>query len=349
MFAYAGCRTSRERNARGKGIEVYRVHGADQRWEHATTVPHESNPSFLAFSRDQRFLYAVHGDFSEISAYVVDRASGGLRFINTEFTDGRNLVHLAIDATGRWVVASNHVTGSLVSLPIRADGSLGPLASKLQVTGTPGPRTHHQPGPKPHHNPFDPQGRFVVVADKGIDELYAVRLDPDSGALEIAQRVRTRPGSGPRHLDFHPSAPYFYVINELDFTIATYRYDAADATMEPVQILPAVPDTWTGRNSGAEIWVDRRGRFVYVSNRGHDSIGVFAVDAESKRLRPVQWVATQGRTPRFFCLDPGGRFLYACNEDSDSIVQFKVDPASGELSPTAQVVHTGSPTCLVFG
>src|SRR5690606_23729116 len=155
MFAYVGSRTTEKRKARGKGIEVYKVDSSGA-WTHAHRIPHSNNPAFLAFGKNQEFIYVAHGDFSEVSAYRVDKQTGELMFINEQSTQGVNIVHVAVDKSGRFLIASNHITGSLVSFPINEDGSLGPLSHLLQIEGTPGPVTHHQTGPRPHHNPFDP-------------------------------------------------------------------------------------------------------------------------------------------------------------------------------------------------
>jgi 6-phosphogluconolactonase len=348
MYAYVGCRTTEKRKARGKGIQVYRVDPLTYEWTHVQLLPHAANPAFLAFGRNEDFLYVVHGDFSEVSSYKVDKTSGELTFVNQQHTQGTNLVHLALSPDFDFVVVSNHITGSLASLPVEADGSLGPLRHLLKIEGKAGPDRHHQTGPRPHHNPYDPRGRHLVVPDKGIDEIYTVKLNPQTGELSIANRIRTRERSGPRHVDFHPRKPWAYVVNELDFTIGAYRYDAEAGALEPFQMIPTVPDSYTGDNSGAEIAVSPDGRFVFVSNRGHESIGTFEVDQQSGRLSARSWEPTQGLTPRYFTLTPDGKRLFVGNEDSDNIVEFAVDPDGGKLTPTGQVIQTGSPVCVIF-
>jgi 6-phosphogluconolactonase (cycloisomerase 2 family) len=355
MFAYVGSRTTEHRKARGKGIEVYLVEEGSGRWSHVQRIQHGRNPSFLAWGKDQDFLYAVHGDYSEISSYKVDKRTGELSFLNEQETRGTNVVHLAVDPTFSYVVVSNHATGSLASLPILADGSLGLVADLISIEGTPGPDRDHQKGPKPHHNPFDVQGRHLIVPDKGIDEVYTVRLDPSNGKLTIVQRVKARERSGPRHVDCHPAKPWAYVLNELDFTVTAYHYDSAAGTLSPFQIVTTVPEDFAGNNSAAEIWVAKDGRFLFVSNRGHErfghgheSIATFAIDQETGKVQVVSWEPTQGLTPRYFGLSPVGDRLLAANEDTDTIVEFSVDTATGKLTPTGQVIPTGSPTCIIF-
>lgn len=350
MFAYVGCRTTRERNARGNGINVYRMDGATGAWTHVQLVDNLVNPSFLAFDQTQRYLYTVHGDQSEVSAFHIESGSGELTFLNRQNTGGKNPVHLAFDPSNRFLVIPNYGSGTLALLPRNADGSLGALADLVELPGKPGPHRVEQPHARPHFSPFDPKGRFIVVPDKGLDKVFSYRLDVDAGKLKPAETpsVEARETSGPRHITFHPRLPMAYVINELDSTVATYHYDEASGRLSPRQILSALPASFTGNSRASEIAIDASGRFVYASNRGHDSIALFAVDAASGLLSFVYAEPTQGRTPRFFALDPSGRFLYVANEDSDSIVTFSVDPHSGRLRPTGQMIHTGSPVCIVF-
>jgi 6-phosphogluconolactonase len=263
---------------------------------------------------------------------------------------GKNPVHLAIDPTGRLLVTANYAAGTVAVLPIDAQGALGPVADSVALPGDPGPHRTEQPSSHPHHVPFDPTGRFVLVPDKGLDQVFVFRLDGALGKLVANDPpgVKTRAGAGPRHIAFHPSLPVAYVINELDSTVTTYRYDAARGALMPQQIVPSLPASFTGNNTGSEIAVAPSGRFVYGSNRGHDSIVAFAVDPTSGWLSPVGWEPTQGKTPRFFALDPAGNFLYAANEASDTIVTFRVDAATGELAPTGQIVKNASPACIVF-
>lgn len=350
LYAYIGCRTTKERNARGKGIDVYRVDGKTGDWKHVQLVEGMDNPSFLALDRTQKYLYAVHGDLSNISAYSVDRASGKLTFLNRQSTEGKNPAHLAVDPTNRFVIVGNYATCSVVSLPIQADGSLGCVSDLVQLPGKPGPHRTQQTSSHPHDVPFDRSGRFFIVPDKGLDRVFAFRLDPANGKITLADPpfAQAREGAGPRHVTFHPTKPLAYVMNELDSTITTYRYDAETAALTPAQIVPTIPESFTGDNTGAEIEIARSGKFVFGSNRGHDSIVTMSVDADSGLLNPLSWTYTQGKGPRFFTVDLAGKLLYAANENSDTVVGFRIDEANGKLTPSGHVVQTGSPVCLVF-
>jgi 6-phosphogluconolactonase (cycloisomerase 2 family) len=188
------------------------------------------------------------------------------------------------------------------------------------------------------------------VPDKGLDRVFAFRLDPANGKITLADPpfAQAREGAGPRHVTFHPTKPLAYVMNELDSTITTYRYDAETAALTPAQIVPTIPESFTGDNTGAEIEIARSGKFVFGSNRGHDSIVTMSVDADSGLLNPLSWTYTQGKGPRFFTVDLAGKLLYAANENSDTVVGFRIDEANGKLTPSGHVVQTGSPVCLVF-
>lgn len=347
-FAYVGSYTTPERNGEGNGINVYRVDRRSGVFSHVQHLGGLDNPSFLAINATGTRLYSVHGDRTEINAFAVDRDTGRITPLNRQPTGGYNPVHLAFDATGRFLAVCNYGTDTLAVFPIAADGSLEPYRPLTTVTGTLGPHRLQQRTMCVHHIPLDRQGRFFYVPCKGSDAVVAYRLDTRLGRLVEATRVTARPGAAPRHIDFHPSRPFAYVVNELDSTLTTYRQDRRTGALAPLQTIPSTPSDFTGYSTGAEISVDRAGGNVYVSNRGHDSIGVFRVDPAKGTLSPRQWVPTHGRTPRFFTVDPAHRFLYIANQDSHSIVGYRIG-RDGLLSPTRLRVKVGSPACIVFG
>ena len=348
-FAYLGTFTSEMRNARGEGLSAYHIDPESRRWARVQLLNREVNPSYLAVDPKRPVLYAVHSEANHVSAFSVNDATGELRLINRQSCGGDNPVHLALDATGRFLVVANYGSGSVVVLPVGADGSLGARSDLVTLTGEPGPHRTEQAVPHPHHCPFDPTGRSVVVPDKGLDRLFAFALDTAKGRLVPANppSIRTRSGAGPRHIGFNPRLPYAYVINELDSTVATYRHSGS-GSLEPLQILPSLPATFTGDNTGGAIDVAPSGRFVYVSNRGHDSIGIFRADESTGLLSPVAWEPTKGATPRFIGLDPSGARLYAANQRGDTIVEFDVDEATGTLNATGRIVVAGTPVCVVW-
>jgi 6-phosphogluconolactonase (cycloisomerase 2 family) len=348
-FAYVGARTTKERGARGNGLNVYRVDASTGVWTHVQLLDDLVNPSFLAFDRTRHFLYAVHGDLSDISAFAVNRTTGQLAPINRRSTGGKNPVHLAVDPTNRFVVVANHITSTLALLPREPDGSLGELVDLVKLEGKIGPHRVEQPFPKPHQTEFDPSGKYIVVPDKGLDRIFTFRLDGENRKLiQIGKPVEVREGAGPRHIAFHPNGRLAYVINELDSTVTAYRFDPASGTLEPFQALSALPDFFTGNSRGSEIAISANGHFVYASNRGYDSIAMFGVDQSDGRLLGDSWQTSNGKTPRFFAIDPTGRFVFIANEESDNIVTCRVDPSNGRLTMADGTLTIGSPVCIVF-
>lgn len=350
LFAYVGSFTTAQRYARGDGIHVYRVDPATAAWTHVQHVGNLVNPSMLVLRRDQRYLYSVHGDETYATAFSVDRQTGQLTVLNRGETGGRNGVHLAIDPSGRFLVVANYGSGIVSVLPVHADGSLADAAQVIPLPGQPGPHRVEQASSHPHDIEFDPAGRFVVVMDKGLDRVFVFAFDAATGKLTpTAQGAAVaRSGSGPRHAAFHPTLPVLWVLNEISSTVVTYYWEAERGHLRAAQILPALPADYTGENSSAEIVVSPNGRFVYCSNRGHDSVAIFAADPATGMLSPVEWVPSQGRTPRFIAFDPSHRFLYVANEQSDNIVPFRVDAQTGRLTPSGQPIHNASPVSIAF-
>lgn len=348
-FAYVGSFTSEARKARGDGISAYRIDPETGRWARVQALNKEVNPGYLAVDPARRVLYSVHADANQVSAFSVNETTGELTLINRQSCGGDNPVHLALDATGGFLVVANYGSGSVAVFPVAANGALGGRTDLVTLKGEIGPHRTEQAAPHPHQCPFDPAGKIVVVPDKGLDRLFVFTLDTSRGALVPADPpfVRTRSGAGPRHLAFNPRLPYAYVVNELDSTVTTYRVGES-AALQPLQVLPSVPATFTGDNTGAAIGVAPSGRFVYASNRGHDSVAIYRVDDNTGLLTPVAWEPTKGATPRFIGLDPSGARLYAANQRADTIVEFDVSEASGLLTATGRIVVTGTPVCIVW-
>ena len=240
MFAYVGSFTTAQRKARGDGIHVYRVDAATGMWTHVQHIGDLTNPSFLALSPDQRFLYSVHGDGDYATAFMLNGETGQAKLLNRGATGGNNGVRQAVDPTGKFVIVANYGSGSVAVLPIAADGSLKDQHQLVTLPGEPGPHKVEQTRSHPHDIVFDPSGRFLLVPDKGLDRVFVFRFDGVNGRLSPAEQasVKTRPGAGPRHLAFHPKLPIAWVLNELDSTTATYRWDAERGTLTPIQVLP---------------------------------------------------------------------------------------------------------------
>jgi 6-phosphogluconolactonase (cycloisomerase 2 family) len=350
-LAYIGCRTTRERNARGNGITVARI-GRDGAWSQVQALDGIANPAFLAFDYTRRFLFTVHGDGTEVSSFAIDPKTGTLSFIAKQSCQGRNPVHLAVDPSNKFLVVANHLTvGDYVSnvavLPIGEDGRIGAVAELVPLKGAVGPHRVEQPFAKPHQICFDPAGGVIAVPDKGLDRVHTFRLDPSGKLTQAAPPLVAREGAGPRHLVFHPRLPFAYVINELDSTLIAARLDAAAGSLVPFQILTALPDDFVGNSRGSEIAISPDGAHVFASNRGSDTIVSLPIDPASGRLGAGTWQSCGGKTPRFFAVAPGGDALFVANEESDSIVRLALD-RTGRLAAPVEVMTTGSPTCILF-
>jgi 6-phosphogluconolactonase len=347
-IVYVGTFTTPEREGAASGLYVFRVSPDTGEWIHVQLIE-AVNPSFLAVAPDKSHLYVSHSDTDYISAFRIDRATGELTFVNSQPIGDLNPVHLAVHPSGRFVVVPTFIKGVITVVPINNDGSLAPYSHSLPMAGKPG-KNKIQLGAQPHQVVFDPAGKFVLAPDRGYDTVHIYGLDQENGKLiELGHRpVPARSGAAPRHMDWHPTKPLAYVLNERDSTLATYRWDNECNTLTPLHVIPTLPETFFGDSACAEIWVHPSGRFVYGTNRGDDSIACFEINAQTGLPHYVNCTPTLGVRPRFFTFGPSGDFLYAANELGKPIVVFHVDLETGQLTPTGQVINTPSPTCIVF-
>jgi len=352
-LVYVGTYT---RNGTSEGIYVYRRDPESGTLTLIHTI-READPSFLAFDPSKRLLFAVSemrefaGEgMGEAVSFAIDQETGNLTPLSRQSTHGGEPCHLTTDPSGRYLLVANHEHGRVAVLPIEPDGTLKPFSDLRQHEGSgPGPT---QQGPHAHFVTFDPTGRRVLVNDKGIDKVMISRLDASAGKLMPADPpfASLHAGAAPRHLAFHPNGRFAYVNGEADMTVTAFAYDPERGAFSELHHLSTLPEGATGeRLSTAQILVDPSGRFVYVSNRGHDSIAIFAIDQQTGRLTAVGHASTGGRTPRNFAIDPSGAFLYAANQNSDTIVHFRRDAQTGQLTPTGQVTEVGAPVCILFG
>jgi 6-phosphogluconolactonase len=340
-----------------EGIYVFRMDHASGALTPVGVTTGVANPSFLAIDPQQRYLYAVNElmEFSAqpggaVSAFAIDPTTGALRYLNQQPSHGTAPCHLSVDTTGRWVLAANYMGGNLSVFPILADGQLGPASDTVQHHGS-SVNPERQEGPHAHAIIQDPAGRYALASDLGIDKVMIYRFDVERGRLQPNDEpwAQVRPGAGPRHLAFHPSGAYLYLIQELNSTLTVFAYDADRGALREIQTVSTLPAGFAGTNSCADIHVAPSGRFVYGSNRGHDTIAIFEVDQGAGRLTPLGHESTQGRTPRNFAIDPTGAFLLAANQDTDTVVTFRIDQRTGRLSTTGQVIDVPSPVCVKFG
>jgi 6-phosphogluconolactonase len=256
---------------------------------------------------------------------------------------------VAVDPTGKCLLVANYGDGTIAALPVQADGALAEPGTVIQHKGS-SVNPERQAGPHAHCMTIDPADRFVLACDLGLDQVLAYRLDPVKATLVANDPpfVAVKPGLGPRHLAFHPSGRFVFLISEMGSALTVFAYDAKRGALKELQTLSTLPKEFAGNSAGAEVAVHPSGKFVYGSNRGHDSIAVFSFDAKRGQLTCVQYQPTQGKIPRHFAFDPTGQWLLAENQESDSVVVFRVDAKTGRLSPTGQTVAVGSPVCAVF-
>lgn len=339
-----------------EGVSVFAVDPQSGAFTHIQTVPSE-NPSFLAIHPSQRYLYVINeiADYEgqaagSMEAYAIDEESGELTLINRQAV-GSIPAHLAVDPTGSYVVVGNYVGASYQLLPINEDGSLEPVSSEIIQTGS-GPHSR-QEAPHPHAVMFDPGGNYIATADLGIDKVEIFQVE--DGQLVKVSEASVAPGSGPRHVAFHPNGRFLYVINELTATITAFAFDPATGELgAEIQTIGTVPDDFPEHKSTAEIMVHPSGKFLYGSNRKFedhplaDAIVAFRIDEETGELTLIGHTTENIQFPRGFNFDPTGTWLYALNQKGDSIVQLAIDPATGELTPTGVVIETPVPVSLVF-
>jgi 6-phosphogluconolactonase len=341
---YVGTYTS----SASEGIYVYRMDQLSGELKRVGSAKSE-NPSFLAIDPHRRFLYAVNENpIGSVSAFKINRETFALEFLNQQPSAGADPCHLVVDDRGKNLLLANYTSGSIAVLPIQRDGSLGPASDVEQHEGS-GPR-EQQKGPHAHCIRLDRFNRHAFAADLGTDQVFIYRFNAAAGKLEPAKQASAtvHQGAGPRHLALHPNGKYLYVINELDSSLTTFRYDAAKGTLTAFESLSTLPRDFTGKSYCADVHVSRSGRFLYGSNRGHNSIVVFAIDPHSGRLTLVEHVSTGGKWPRNFTLDPSGRFLLVANQHTDNVVTFRIDSQTGRLTPTGQITEIPVPVCLQF-
>ena len=338
-----------------KGIYAYRFNAVTGKSTSLGLVAETSNPSFLTIDRTRRFLYAVNeiSDYQGqksggVSAFAIDRKTGKLTFLNEVPSRGADPCYVTLDKTGKYVLVANYGGGNVAAFPILTDGRLGEAAAFVQHTGR-GHDPERQEGPHAHEIELANDNRFAIAADLGLDELLVYQFDAARGTLSPNNPpfAKVQAGSGPRHFAFHPSGKYVYVINEMGSTVTAFSYDAAHGTLHEQQTISTLPKDFKGKNDTAEIEVHPNGKFLYGSNRGHDSIAVFAIGPKGM-LKVVEYVSTEGKTPRSFAIDPTGSYLFAANQGSNKIVVFRIDSKTGHLTPTGEALEAPSPVCIKF-
>jgi 6-phosphogluconolactonase len=341
---------------KSQGIYVYKLASATGKLTPLGLAGASDRPAFLAIHPNHRYLYAVNeidkyeGKKSgSVSAFSIDRKTGKLTLLNIVPSGDPGPCHLAVDHTGKYLLVANYGVGSVAAFQILADGRLGKATAFLPHTGhSIDPK--RQEAPHAHSIYVSADNRFVVSADLGTDQVYVYRFDATKGTLAPNQppSAAVPAGTGPRHFAFHPSAKFAYVIEEMGSSLTAFSYDAAPGVLHPLETIKTVPKDYKGYNDCAELYIHPTGKFLYGSNRGHDSITVFAIDPVKGTPTPIQYVPSGGKTPRSFGIDPTGSYLIAANQDTNSLVVFRIDTKTGHLTPTGQKEDVTSPICVVF-
>jgi 6-phosphogluconolactonase len=353
MLVYIGTYTSGK--SKSQGIYIYKFNPENGALRPYKIVGNVVEPSFLAIDKNRKYLYAVNeteeyeGKKSgAVSAFAIDRKNGDLRFLNKQPSLGGAPCHITISDNGRFVLVANYLGGNVSVFPIENGGNLGASIDSEQHGGV-GLNRERQEAPHAHSIILDENNRFAFVNDLGIDKVMIYNFDAGNGKLEpnAAQPFyQAKAGAGPRHFKFHPDGKFAFVINELDTTITSLEYDDKRGTLKEIQTVSTLPAGFSGANSCADIHVSPDGKFLYGSNRGHDSIAAYKIDEKTGRLDFIEYASTLGRTPRNFAIDPTGKFLLAANQNSDSIVTFRIDEKTGKLQPTGNKASVPSPVCL---
>jgi len=352
-FAFIGTYTAKTDS---KGIYSFHFDSGTGRLTSMAVAATTPDPSFLTVAHNETYLYAVN-ELSEfggkksgaVTSYSIDAKSGKLVQLNQVASGGADPCYVSFDQSGKYLLVANYTGGSVSTFPIAADGHIGPAAAIVQHTGS-GPNKERQEGPHAHYSATSADNRFVFVVDLGLDEVVVYRFDPATGSLTPNDPpfAKLAPGAGPRHLAFHPNGKFVYVLNEVIPTVTALAYDSKSGSFSTLQTLSTIPKDFTAHNDTAEIVVHPSGKFLYASNRGHDSIAEFTIDPAKGTLTLAGDFPTQGKTPRNFALDPTGKFLLAANQESNNIVIFRIDQSTGALVATGQVAQVPAPVDIVF-
>ncbi len=334
-----------------KGIYLFKLDLKTGRLNAGVLAAETANPSFIAVHPNLKYLYAageLEGKIGIVSAFAIDSKDGKLTLLNEQSSGGAGPCHLSVDKEGKNVLVANYAGGSIAVLPIGLDGKLAKASCTIL-------HKDPEPGDKPrashcHSINLDASGRFAFVADLGLDRVFFYRFDGVKGTLvpnEPASLVLEEK-AGPRHFAWHPSGRFAYVINELNSTMTAVSFDAEKGSLRELQTLSTLPEGFTGTSYCAEVQVHPSGKFLYGSNRGHDSIVIFAIDEKTGLFKLLGFEPTQGSFPRNFGIDPTGQYLITANQKGNSIVVFRIDTSTGLLNPTGQKIGLPAPVCIKF-
>jgi 6-phosphogluconolactonase len=352
-FVYVGTYT--QEGSTSKGVYAYRFDPDGAKLTSIGLVAQTINPSFLAVHPSHKYLYAVNevGNYKgqksgAVSAFSIDRTTGKLTLLNEVASGGADPCYVSVDKGGKYVLVANYTGGSIAAFPILADGRLGEASAFIQHAGH-GTNPQRQEGPHAHSIDLSPDNHFAIVDDLGLDETLVYKFDGVKGSLTPNDPAfaKAAPGAGPRHFAFRPDGKFAYVINEMGSAVSVFAYDTA-GVLRPLQTISTIPKDFTALDESAEIAVHPSGKFLYASNRGHDSLAVFAIDPSKGTLTLVEYAPTKGQSPRNFAIDPSGTLIFVANEKSDNLVLFRINQQTGRLTPTGKVLDISQPVCVEF-
>jgi 6-phosphogluconolactonase len=349
-LVYVGTYTT----GKSEGLYVYRMDASTGELKYSSQVKGVDNPTFLTIDKQRQALYALYeihehegGESGAVGAYSIDSATGELTLINQQSSVGTGPCHLILDKTEKFILVANYGGGSVSILPILGGGQLGEATEFIQHEGS-SVNPERQMETHAHSIYVDRNNNFAITPDLGMDKVLVYNFDSTKGKLKLNEELcfSSKAGAGPRHFTFHPNGKYAYLINELDSTMVAFTYDESKGKLSEVQTLSTLPKDFNGTNHCADLHIDPSGKFLYGSNRGHDSLVIYEIDESTGRIKLVGHEPTQGKFPRNFAIDPTGNWLLAANQDTDTIVTFRRDQQTGRLTPAGHVADVPAPVCL---
>ncbi|PKG22027.1 lactonase family protein [Niallia nealsonii] len=331
-----------------KGIYTFSLDTEEKKISAVELVAEVDNPTYLTVTTDNKFLYAVgkEGSLGGVSAFAIDSSNGKLQLLNGQYAEGASPCHVSVDSNENYVLAGNYHKGTAEAYPLnKENGFVQPVSSIIEHSGT-GPNTARQEKPHMHFVGFTPDENFVVSVDLGTDTVETYKLS--DGDLQVVSSLSVKPGSGPRHITFHPNGKFAYIMTELSNEVISLSYDSESGKLEELQYISTLPIDFTENSQGSAIHLSSDGKFVYAANRGHNSIAVFSANSETGELVFVERISTEGNWPRDFVLDPTEQFIVASNEQSDTLTLFERNQVSGKLTLLQTDVHAPEPVCVKF-
>jgi len=345
-YVYVGCRTTRERNARGEGLKVFKICDATGEWSEIQCLKTEENPSYQTLDNEKKYLYSVHGDITKVSSYAIHE-NGTLTHMNTIDIGGKNPVFITLDKTNQYILVAALQGGSVYVIKRKTDGTLGEVVHKTKFEGkTDGSISFA------HQCIWDQNREYLFVVTQGrlqgYGQVKVFKFMPEDGSLVETDCYRAREYAEPRHITIHPNNKYAYLINEKDNSMTYFEFDDKNGKLTPRQILPTLPDTYTGFGQASASILNCNGQILIGSNRIHESLVLYRIDQNTGYMKTLGFYPTLGLTPRFITFNPDYSRFYAANEDSDTIVEMKLDADTGIIKYTGRIIETESPVCITF-